>query len=377
MFRKTRAREYTPAEPSVGDARFVFHESLRIEWDEEHARGVPVPSASQQILTDARSKMWTDQHRPLLPWRSGCREVSVSASARIGLLCELHAPPHPRIWPPAFDGPLDMLTLDGFLALDTRGSICGAELSPDASRAAVLEWRHAAGWVAIVDVRDNRRRLLTRLGTGIAGAEKPLWSPDGAWLLLNTYRSPLLVATNDGRCIELPFPGAQLDWWPARGPSTVVALHGEPGEQRLGALSLTTWTMEDLGPLELPQQPDLPAGRRWVGHPRMSPDGQHVLVGCSFGPSADYQERCGSRDRVSLIDLSDRRVNPLVDPFVDSAAWVEREHRSWKWIHPTVPRGEPTVLAGGLVASTTPPEGPLTDTPADPDLDETLVLFRW
>jgi hypothetical protein len=324
--------------PRVDGARFVYHEALRCERAEAAYRAERVPAISQRLVATEGDTMRRDDGQLVFARNVGCREFVADRVVRRSYVAVAHHPSR------------SFLSMPGCVAFANRGSVCGMELSPDGRHLAVLEWSRGAH-VVLLDTATGARRFLAAFANAYVGFEQPLWSPDGRWLLVNTGSHASIVSVGDGTTAPVPFPGAQLDWWPSEGPSTLLALHGTPGEQRLGRLDLARWALDDLGPVELPRQDGLPPFRRHLGTPRVSPDGREVLVGSCFGPPADYQERQGSRPRVALIVVDQRRVEPVTAPFADRAQLVEREHRSWKWLADTRSTSGPTVVHEPILAS--------------------------
>lgn len=288
-----------------------------------------------------------------------------------------HMPPAPTLY---YQGPrLDASRRVSSLTL--HGSLCGLDLHPASRQVLATEYQggeHSSGGLVLVDLDTGRRKFLCSVGP-ISGREAPQISANGRWCLLNNYRGPVLVDLSTGEHASLPLKAQELDWWPARGPSSLFVLTQYEDGQEIGHLDLATSTYESEGRLQLPAAAEgLSYSRRSACIPRMSPSGREVLVGTAIGPSPEYQEQNGSRNRVALIDLETRRLEVLVAPFLDSRQLAQRQHSSWTWASRVVhASSHDFVLHESFAALMRPAGDDLAPLPTpDSDIDETLLLWH-
>ncbi|MFC0316518.1 TolB family protein [Gordonia phosphorivorans] len=312
----------------------------------------------------------------LLPWRAfNISEVAPSPTLR-AVAMVMGAYPGAEIELTEYGSRTPMESLPGFTVMDNRGSsICGVDWSPDGRTLACLEWS-GVGVLTLLDAQTGRRTVLTTLDK-IMGNEVPRFSPDGRWILVPTS-APKLVSLDQSVSVSLPLEHAYVDWWPARGPSALFAIVGHAGSQHFGAYDLASGRFEDLGPLQLPHQPDLPETRALIHTPRVSPVGGHVLVGSWFGPPGPYQEENGSRERVAVLDVTTGQVTSPIYPWADAGSWLERDHSKWFWTgRPSTTTG-PTVVAPALFNETTPFDNNDLRAHRDAtDRDELVVVWSW
>ena len=218
---------------------------------------------------------------------------------------------------------------------ELAGSVCSVDASPDGATLGLLELWAGVAAVSVADATTGERRLLTTVH-GLDGSEQIRFSADGAWLLVPRFSEPVLVHVESARLLRLPTAGP-IAWWPARSPSSMMLLAepligpGGVPQPQLIAYDLADGTAESLGLVELPVQPDLDALRGFPMHLEVSADGSQALCMTSFGPPAAFQEQHGSRPRVSLLDVEQRRVEVVGAPFAGTIE-LEREHRSARWL---------------------------------------------
>lgn len=356
--------------PRLGQSEWAYRETRRRQ-DQSELR------ADRPPATGALYKPgWLDNWgtRLLPPAIYSVEGMSVHPSLNAVAMCVTHAPPEPRLrvegtnlaqWPL-------MSSVPGLRPLANAGNwLCGVAWSPQGDRLACLEG--PPGALSLFDAGHGQRTFLTTIGH-VYGDETPMWSPDGRWLLLPTRPRPLLVSLDHRVIVDLPLEGAQVDWHPAAGASTLLTLHDGPPAPRVGNYDLSTGGFTDLGAVILPEQPDQV---QYLHQPRVSPDGRRLLMGSNYGPPARYQEMYGIRFRVALVELGNLKLQPLIGPSADPGGWFEREHSHWSWIPRRRP-APPVTVAAELVAGGRPFDTADPHTGADRSgRDETVVVWTW
>ena len=123
--------------------------------------------------------------------------------------------------------------------------------------------------------------------------------------------------------------GGPADWSPAHGPSSLILLdqHGlvvdGTGPSRILLFDLARNRVEDLGPIELLDEPSLPHQLRGLSELAVAPDGRSALCGSNLGLSGPLPHVLGPQTRVSLLDP----VQGLPDlVFTANAAMIYRRH---------------------------------------------------
>ena len=364
--------------PALDLGSVIFTERVRFEPDEIEFRAQrDAPPESMALLSGHQAGPYTESGRAFpglpSPLEQNLKAVVVDRQRRLAVGVTQHPPTQPTIYRPATDS-YEPLILDGrFRVFQNFGDVCGMSISPDGSRLAVLEW--AAGpSLSVFDLETGGRQHLTSYEHA-AGNETPLWSPDGRWIMVHSRPQPVIVSTESGAWARLPFTALGADWWPARGPSVVMALVGEPGAQRIAAIDLSSGVATDVGEVRLPPQPNLDPGRRFVTEPRVSADGTEALVGTTHGPSDAYQERCGSRRRVARLDLVTGRVRPMAAAFLDRGCWIERDHSRWSWLDGSG-IGAPVSIQQAVRDGLNPPGPDLASQRWNPD-SQTETVVTW
>lgn len=103
-------------------------------------------------------------------------------------------------FPGAPEVPLE--DVPGVTVLRNLRDVFSLDISPDGRRVATLEY-WGKGYLACFDADTGRRQLLTSL-EDISGVERPLFSPDGQWMLIPGYRGARIVSCSDGKTLSLP-----------------------------------------------------------------------------------------------------------------------------------------------------------------------------
>lgn len=244
--------------------------------------------------------------------------------------------------------------LPGMRRLEHRGFWnAGLAFGPEGRRAAAIEVHEDGAHLVTLDLATGARRYVTAV-PGRPGDARPLWSPDGRWILLSSHEGNLLVDPTERTCVRLPLdlPLAAATWWPQRGDSTLMLLHGRPGAQRVTALDLATWTRTPVSRLDLGAAAPGDAEPGAVWGPVMSPDGDRVLVGDTRGTPAHYRHTYGTAQRLAVLDPRTGGVVRLAPPFRPGTT-VENVHEDWSWSAPQRP-GAPVRLHPALVERLSP-----------------------
>lgn len=372
----TEALSQSPSfQVDFGGIAFIYSQQVRYEPEAAEWRGEAAPPGTPNMLGDHRPAVYTDAGVPLIPWYSQSMEADLDVRNRRLVFSD--DGPRPRQFRRhQYDSDsMDLIAMRGMSMMDTRGEISRFSLSPTGRSIAVVEWL-SGGNLTLVDVASGVRSFVCRL-EGIRGDEVPLWSPDERWIVLNTDPRPTLVSVTDGSVCFLDLLGFSLAWWPTKGASTLFGLHGESGEQRMGQYDLASMAFEDLGPVNIPDQPSLPAMRKRLRGPEMAPTGEMVIVGSPFGPSAQYQERFASRRRVALLDVDTGDLHHPISPFVDVEQWVEREHKNWRWCHNRTGIGATVEVAPAILGEATLPGEDRALGKAEFPCYSSLFVWQW
>jgi hypothetical protein len=315
------------------------------------------------------------QGMPLTP-EALSQHKHVAADLRRGaiLLNIIHSPPVATL---GYEGPrLDSLA--GVTAFQTHGTLCGVEFHPNGASALVTEYWRGEGALSEISLVNGQRRFVCSLGH-ISGSETPQLSADGQWCVINTHPNPQVVEISTGRHFGLAMPGANLDWWPSRGPGALLVVTVRSGRPELGLLDLSSGRYCVEGPITLPSEATgLPALRLHLSYPRVSADGRYVLVGTSIGPSPEFQERNGSRDRVAILDTQSLRLQLLASTFADSTCLVQRVHSSWAWTRTSFEHSAPGFTLHYMFATSIAQRGddPAPEPTPSGERSETLILWR-
>ena len=330
--------------PHTGTTVAVVRDGRRLMVD------APVPAAHMEGL--GQRPFVTSARTAALPWDSmGEDHVVLDTVGRRALIV---APYTAGVVPHVPGSKITFEDIPGMRRLEHRGYwSAGLSFSPDGRRAANVECHEDGPHLVILDLVTGERRYLTAL-PGMAGDEPPMWSPDGRWVLVSGHRRNLLVSPTHHVMVslDLDLPYAAATWWPQAGNSSLMLLHGEPGNQAVSVLNLATCLRAEVARVELgPVLPgDMIAGAIW--HPMMSPDGDRVLVGDTRGTSGAYQASWGACERLAVLDPRTGVVVPLSGAFVDGTM-IERDHSRWSWSAPQRP-GRPIELHSTLRAAARP-----------------------
>ena len=226
-------------------------------------------------------------------------------------------------------------------------------VSPDGGTVATMYYG-GRGFISCHDTHTGERRLVTSLDD-IGGSERPVFSPDGEWMLVSGWRVTRLVRCSDGATLTVPGMTGGACWYAMDGELGLLNVGAGTGDEllpeRVTFFGLRTMTQRQVGEVTAPE-PHLPAFRRLLIYPVSGPDGR-ILVGSSCGPPPDYQEENGSRNRVAILDPATMSLTHVVTPFADRAGLVEREHKMWTWNSP-YESDSPVEIAGALMASAVP-----------------------
>ena len=313
---------------------------------------VDAPVTASQARTLRRREFVTTARTAALPWDSlGEDHVVLDTVGRRALIV---APYTAGVVPHVPGSKITFEDIPGMRRLEYRGYwSAGLSFSPDGRRAANVECHDDGAHLMILDLVTGERRYLTAL-PGMAGDEPPLWSPDGRWILVSGHRRNLLVSPTHQVMVplDLDLPYAAAAWWPQAGASSLMLLHGEPGDQAVSVLNLATCLRAEVA--RVPLGPVLPddATPGAVWHPMMSPDGDRVLVGDTRGTSGTYQASWGACERLAVLDPRTGVVVPLTSPFVEGTM-IERDHSRWSWSAPQRP-GRSIELHASLRAAARP-----------------------
>lgn len=241
-----------------------------------------------------------------------------------------------RPYPGASELPLE--DIPGVTVLHNPRDVFSLDVSPDGQRVATMEW-DGRGYLAVFDLDTGRRQLVTSL-EDIAGYERPAFSPDSEWLLIPGFHGARIVNCSDGTTLHLPELTHGVCWYELEEKVGLLSIGAGSGDdlapERVGFMDLETLIWQPVGDV-VAADPELPPLRRWLSGPISGPDGR-VLVGSSYGPSAEYQESQGSRSRVAILDPKTMRLTHPVAPFAldDHNGVIEREHKMWSWNSPLV-----------------------------------------
>lgn len=327
----------------VWTSRFTYVADVRFEDTDRWT-----PECAAYLDDDRWRGLVGDDGSRILPFSdSGVRDLELDPRRR-RLLFEIFAMPgsEPRLLPDG-RGPS---AIQGMHKIAHHGySLAGFAASPANEDIALVEFTGgASGRVVVVAGATGQCRQLCYLDAGVSGDETPLWSPDGAFILVPA-NPPVLVDVATGAAFDLGLTENRyqtaLDWWPARGASCLLALTGEAGEQKLSVWDLSTDMLTPIGPVRIPRQADLDESRHGVHRPRVSAATSQVLVGAFLGPPGDYQQRFGSAARIASLDADSGALTLLDPPFLGGTA-VERRQSRWRW--PVRPPGFPVSLAPSI-----------------------------
>jgi hypothetical protein len=272
----------------------------------------------------------------------------------------------PGISPNRGEPEVPLEEIPGVTVLHNPRDVFSLDVSPDGQRVATLEWDRR-GYLALFDLASGRRHLVTSL-EDIGGNERPVFSPDSEWLLIPGFHGARIVNCSGGAILHLPELNHGVCWYELEGTMGLLTVGAGSGDElvpeRVGFMNLETLVWQPLEDV-VAADPGLPPLRRWLSSPVSGPDGR-VLVGSSYGPSAEYQESQGSRSRVAILDPRTMSLTHPVAPFAvaDQNGVIEREHKMWSWNSPLVSARALEINAALLQAAAPP----CSD--AEPGVDE-------
>ena len=125
-------------------------------------------------------------------------------------------------------------------------------------------------------------------------------------------------------------------WWPSNGPDAIGFISETDDGLHLGCFDCRTASLEVLGPIKSPK-PHFTRDRQFYTGLAIHPYKDLALIGAREGPSNSYQEEHGSAERVAQLNLNNREISLLVDPFVGHGNSFERCHSDWRWVEPAEP----------------------------------------
>jgi hypothetical protein len=206
------------------------------------------------------------------------------------------------------------------------GNVRDIRISPDGRSVLTMQFcRDQMELCALFayDLRTCGQRLVTRLGTGAEHGDLSV-SPDGRFVLVSNP-SAALVDLRTGHWAGIGKEYRAATWYPAAGPSCVLAVTGgnDGPPWRLVTIDLSTFSVEQLA--ELPRRADgLQVARDGTIAARMRPAGEtgwfdELVVstdnGRSFEPVAPLHGASGWRRRSNhprWIELLPETVSPVV-----------------------------------------------------------------
>ena len=255
----------------------------------------------------------------------------------LNLLTRNHMPMHGiQPYPGVPEVPLEEIPGVRVLNLNNPADAFSLSVSPDGRMVATIYYA-GRGFISLCDANTGHRELVTSL-EDMAGYERPIFSPDGEWMLIEGYRGTRIVRCSDGATLSIPELTGGTCWYELEHRLGLLCIGAGSGDQllpeRIVFMDLETVTPRHVGDV-IASDPLLPPGRRRLSHPTSGPDGR-ILVGSSFGPSSEYQKAHGSRNRVAILDMNTLRLTHFVKPFADEGGVIEREHKMWSWNSPFV-----------------------------------------
>lgn len=222
--------------------------------------------------------------------------------------------------------------IPGVLLLQHPQNVFSMNVSSDGKRVATMEYWAGKGHLACLDVGTGQRQLVASL-EHIAGHEKPVFSPDGAWILVPGYPGARIVNCSDASVLQIPELTGNACWYELDGKRGLLGIGAGSADdlqpERVVFVDLQTMGVQHVGEVKA-TDPGLPPLRRYLSDPISGPDGR-ILVGSAYGPSAEYLEANGSRARVAVLDMASLTLSHPIAPFADLDGVVEREHKMWNW----------------------------------------------